>query len=289
MPVIGGLVTASVSSKPIKVAVAGISGRMGKAFVQAFFNDPVIKIVGAWGRENAEYVGLDIGQVAEVAGGARAGILVSSGFIECVAACSPDVILDVTQAEAAWRTATSAIGKGIRPVIGTSGLSQTHLKELAILAEKNNVGTMVVPNFSVGAVLMMEFARQAGRFIPNVEVVEMHHTQKIDAPSGTAMHTANKLAESRSHYNAKRVEEKELMSGARGAVHASGVRVHSLRLPGMISHQEVLFGSEGELLSIRHDSFNTKCFIEGERMAIQHVMTQKKLVVGLDQILFATS
>jgi len=134
---------------------------------------------------------------------------------------------------------------------------------------------------------MMEFARQAGRFIPNAEIVEMHHTQKIDAPSGTATHTANKLGESRNHYNAKRVEEKELMPGARGAVHASGVRVHSLRLPGLISHQEVLFGSEGELLSIRHDSFNTKCFIEGERMALAHVMSLKKLVVGLDQILFS--
>lgn len=281
--------TGSDQFKTIKVAVAGINGRMGKAFVQAFLNDPVIKIVGAWGRENAGYVGLDIAQVAEVAGGGRAGILVSSGFIECVAACAPEVILDLTQAEAAWKTATSAIGKGIRPVIGTSGLSQTHLKELGILAEKNMVGAMVVPNFSVGAVLMMEFARQAGRFIPNVEIVEMHHTQKIDAPSGTATHTANKLAESRNHYNAKRVEEKELMPGARGAVNSSGVRIHSLRLPGMISHQEVLFGSEGELLTIKHDSFNTKCFIEGERMAIQHVMTQKKLVVGLDQILFTNS
>lgn len=281
--------TASEASKTIKVAVAGINGRMGKAFVQAFFNDPVIKIVGGWGRENAEYVGLDIAQVAEVAGGGRAGILVSSGFIECVAASSPDVILDFTLAEAAWKTATSAIGKGIRPVIGTSGLSQSHLKELAILAEKNSIGAMVVPNFSVGAVLMMEFARQAGRFIPNVEIVEMHHTQKIDAPSGTATHTANKLADSRSHYNAKRVEEKELMPGARGAVHASGVRVHSLRLPGMISHQEVLFGSEGELLAIRHDSFNTKCFIEGERMALNHVMGLKKLAVGLDQILFSNA
>lgn len=280
--------TASDSTKTIKVAVAGINGRMGKAFVQAFFNDPAIKIVGAWGRENAQYVGHDIGEVAEVPAGWRAGILVSSGFIDCVAACSPDVILDLTHAEAAWRTATSAIGKGIRPVIGTSGLSQTHLKELGILAEKNNVGAMVVPNFSVGAVLMMEFARQAGRFIPNVEIVEMHHTQKIDAPSGTASHTANKLADSRAHYNAKRVEEKELMPGARGAVTGSGVRIHSMRLPGMISHQEVLFGAEGELLTIKHDSFNTKCFVEGERMALTHVMSINKLVVGLDQILFAT-
>lgn len=280
--------TASDSTKTIKVAVAGINGRMGKAFVQAFFNDSVIKIVGAWGRENAQYVGHDIGEVAEVPAGWQAGILVSSGFIDCVAACSPDVILDLTHAEAAWRTATSAIGKGIRPVIGTSGLSQTHLKELGILAEKNNVGAMVVPNFSVGAVLMMEFARQAGRFIPNVEIVEMHHTQKIDAPSGTASHTANKLADSRAHYNAKRVDEKELMPGARGAVTGSGVRIHSMRLPGMISHQEVLFGAEGELLTIKHDSFNTKCFVEGERMALTHVMSINKLVVGLDQILFAT-
>lgn len=281
--------TASQTPRTIKVAVHGISGRMGKAFVQAFHNDPHIKIVGAWGRELAPYVGQDIAEVAELSGAGRTGILVSSGFIDCVAACSPDVILDLTHAEPAWRTANSAISKGIRVVIGTSGLSQSHIKELSALSDKNKVGAMVVPNFSVGAVLMMEFARMAGRFIPNAEIVEMHHTGKLDAPSGTATHTANLLAESRDLYNAKRVEEKELLPGARGAVTPSGVRMHSLRLPGLISHQEVLFGAEGELLSIRHDSFNTKCFVEGERLAINHVMTVDKLVVGLDQILFANN
>lgn len=270
----------------MRVAIAGVNGRMGHAFVQAFHNNSDIQIVGAFGREKGNYVGCDIAEVAAVPGSARTGILVSSGFLECVESSRPDVVLDFTQAEAAWKTASLAIQKGIRPVIGTSGLSQEHVKELAVMAEKRKIGAMVVPNFSVGAVLMMEFARQAGKFLPNVEIVEMHHTGKVDAPSGTAMHTANKLASSRDHYNTKKVEEKELLSGARGGITPSGVRVHSLRLPGLISHQEVIFGSEGELLTIRHDSFNTKCFLEGIKLSLQYVMGLEKLVVGLDSVLF---
>ncbi|HEY9787984.1 MAG TPA: 4-hydroxy-tetrahydrodipicolinate reductase [Candidatus Obscuribacterales bacterium] len=272
----------------INVAIAGVNGRMGRAFVQAFLASPAIKIVGAFGRENADYVGEDIAQVAAIPGQARTGILVSNGFLDCVERATPDVVLDFTNAEAAWKTANLSLQRGIRPVIGTSGLSQEHVKELGIIAEKKKVGAMVVPNFSVGAVLMMEFARQAGRFLPNVEVVEMHHTGKVDAPSGTAMHTATKLAASRDHYNAKKIDERELLPGARGGVTPSGVRVHSLRLPGLISHQEVIFGAEGELLTIRHDSFNTKCFLEGIRLAVEHVMKLDKLVVGLDNVLFAT-
>lgn len=278
--------TTQTRTDTIKVIIAGVNGRMGRAFVQAFHGANDIQIVGAWGREKADYVGSDIAEVAAVPGSTRTGILVSSGFLECIENVKADVVLDFTQAEAAYRTANLALQKGIRPVIGTSGVSPEHVKELGVMAEKRKLGAMVVPNFSVGAVLMMEFARQAGRFLPNVEVVEMHHTGKVDAPSGTAMHTANKLASSRDHYNTKKVEEKELLPGARGGITPAGVRVHSLRLPGLISHQEVIFGAEGELLTIRHDSFNTKCFLEGIKLSLHYVMGQDRLVVGLDNVLF---
>jgi 4-hydroxy-tetrahydrodipicolinate reductase len=142
-----------------------------------------------------------------------------------------------------------------------------------------------VPNFSVGAVLMMEFAKQAGAFYENVEIVEMHHTKKLDAPSGTAMHTAGKLKQSGNRFNPKEVEEHELLPHTRGGQTDAGVRIHSLRLPGLISHQEVIFGSPGELLTIRHDSFNTDCFLRGIKMSIQAIGELDELIVGLDHLL----
>jgi 4-hydroxy-tetrahydrodipicolinate reductase len=215
----------------------------------------------------------------------RLGILVSNGFSEALAGTEPDILLDFTQAEVAVQNAKLALQRGIRPVIGTSGISVEDVGELSKIAVERNVGAMVVPNFSVGAVLMMEFARQAAYMFQNVEVVEMHHTGKKDAPSGTAMHTIKKLAQSGADFNRIDVDEKELLPGARGGQGAAGVRVHSLRLPGLISHQEVIFGGDGELLTIRHDSFNTNCFSKGILIAIRAVMGLNRLLVGLDGVL----
>ena len=174
---------------------------------------------------------------------------------------------------------------GIRPVIGVSGLGEDKIKALSKLTEDKHLGAMVVPNFSLGAVLMMEFARQGGAFFEHVEIVEMHHTKKLDAPSGTAMYTAAKLKQSGNTFNKREVEEHELLPHSRGGQTESGVRVHSLRLPGLRSHQEVIFGGAGELLTIRHDSFNTDCFLKGIKMAMLAVKQMNGLTVGLDALL----
>jgi 4-hydroxy-tetrahydrodipicolinate reductase len=274
----------SDTNNKIKVVIAGINGRMGRASAQAILSNSRFDLVGAFGKSGAKYVGKDINDLIGTPGPARTGILVSNGIQDAIAG-SPDVLLDFSQAESAYGHAKLAIEHQVHPVVGTSGLSQELVNDLAAIAAKKNIGAMVVPNFSVGAVLMMEFARQAAKHFQNVEIVEMHHTGKIDAPSGTALHTASKIASTEGRFNSQPVQERELLKGSRGGIAESGVRIHSLRLPGLLSHQEVIFAADGELLTIRHDSFNTKCFLAGIFLALESVINLNKLVVGLDAIL----
>lgn len=271
----------------IKVAIAGINGRMGRAAVNALLADDSFEVVGAFGKSDAPYVGQDLNTFLTAPTAKKVGVVASGSFEDMLAQCKvkPEVILDNMVAAASFDTAKKALAAGIRPVIGTSGLKPEMLEELKNLAATHNLGGLVVPNFSIGAVLMMEFARQAAKYFANVEVIEMHGPKKVDAPSGTAMHTLNKIAAAGGPYNPKLVEEHELIPHARGGLHESGVRVHSLRMPGMISHQDVLFAGDGEMLCIRHDSFNTNCFIKGIVMAIKSTMTLSELKVGLETIL----
>ena len=271
-----------MAGKTIKVIVAGINGRMGRATARLLAEEPGLILTGAVGRPGAQYAGLDVGTLT---GAPVAGILVSNEIKELLAGGKADVLLDFSLSDSAFEHAKLAIDHAVRPVIGTSGLGEERIKAIQELANKKKLGAMVVPNFSLGAVLMMEFARQAGVHFKNVEVVEMHHTGKHDAPSGTAMYTAGKLAESGNTFNKMEVDEKELLKGSRGGEAAQGVRIHSLRLPGLISHQEVIFGSQGELLTIRHDSFNTDCFLNGIKMALTSVVDLDHFVLGLESLL----
>ncbi|MDZ4832578.1 MAG: 4-hydroxy-tetrahydrodipicolinate reductase [Candidatus Melainabacteria bacterium] len=270
-------------SARIKVAIAGVNGKMGRASVPMILEDPELELVGAFGRPGAGYIGNSM--IAGFSGGGSTAVMVSNGIEDCFAANKPDVLLDFSIAEPAVEHAKYAIEHGVHPVLGVSGLAQADVEMLSALAKDKGVGAMIVPNFSIGAVLMIEFARQAGKHFGNVEIVEMHHTKKLDAPSGTSMYTTRKLAENQKTYNQKEVNEKELLPGARGAVTDTGVRVHSIRLPGLISHQDVIFGADGELLSIRHDSFNTNCFIKGIILSIKSVTKMSSMLVGLEQLL----
>lgn len=257
-------------------------GRASLGFVNA---EEDMEVVGALERQESPDVGKDVSELSPIPEAKKTGILVAGDFSDCVSRAKPDVILDFTRAEVAAKYAMLALEQGIRPVIGTSGLSAEAVSEIRELAERKGVGAMVVPNFSVGAVLMMEFARQGGPLYENVEIIEMHHTAKIDAPSGTAMHTADNIAASGSKFNQIRKTEHEILTGSRGGQHDSGVRVHSLRLPGVISNQEVIFAAEGEHLVIRHTSFNTTCFRKGILLAIRSVMKMNQLEVGLERLL----
>ncbi len=267
---------------PIRVAIAGINGKMGRASALATLEDQNLELAAAFGKRGATYVGQDVGSLLLRS---ETGVSVSNGIDEALSAGRVDVLLDFTVAEAAASHARYAIEAGVCPVIGTSGIPEADREAIGELALKQRLGAMIIPNFSVGAVLMMDFARQAGRVFSHVEIVEMHHLGKVDAPSGTAMHTVSRLEAERQHYNPAKVDEKELIAGCRGGRRESGIRVHCLRLPGLLSHQEVIFAAEGELFTIRHDSFNTSCFKKGILMCLQAVVKLDRLVVGLDHLL----
>jgi 4-hydroxy-tetrahydrodipicolinate reductase len=271
----------------IKVAIAGINGRMGRASVQAIANAPDVQIVGAFGKEGAHYVGKPLSALVGISIPNKADILVSNGFSDCLAHCSPDVLLDFTEAKSSYEYGMAAIGKKIRPVLGTSGIPVEHLEKLAQASSREKIGALVVPNFSIGAVFMMSVARQAADLFDNVEIIETHKLGKKDAPSGTAMHTAREIQKSGKTFNESPIKETELVAGARGATMPNGVHVHSVRLPGVLSLQEVMFGSDGELLTIRHDSFNTNCFSRGILLAIRSVVKLDALEIGLEKSMLA--
>jgi 4-hydroxy-tetrahydrodipicolinate reductase len=275
------------AEQAIKVAIAGINGRMGRASVQAIANAPDVQIVGAFGKEGSHYVGQTLATLVGLSIPQRTDILVSNGFSDCLAHCSPDVLLDFTEAKSSFEYGLAAIGKKICPILGTSGIPAENLENLAQAASREKVGALVVPNFSIGAVFMMSVARQAADLFDNVEIIETHKLGKKDAPSGTAMHTAREIQKSGKTFNESPIKETELVPGARGAAMPNGVHIHSIRLPGVLSLQEVMFGSDGELLTIRHDSFNTNCFARGILLAIRSVVKLDSLEIGLEKSMLA--
>jgi 4-hydroxy-tetrahydrodipicolinate reductase len=191
---------------------------------------------------------------------------------------NPDVVMDNLH----W-----CIDQGINVVVGTSGFTEQRLDRVrSWLSHKPNVGVVVAPNFGIGAVLMMQFAARAARYFDSVEIIEQHHPQKLDAPSGTAAHTARLVAQARQAADKPAMPDatKDEVAGARGA-EIEGVRVHSVRAAGLVAHQEVLFGAAGETLTIRHDSYDRSSFMPGVLLAVRSVPHRPGLTVGLDALL----
>lgn len=262
----------------IKVAVAGAAGRMGRASIRAIAAQPDMTVTAALGRATA--VGKDAGSVAGVS---PLGVAVTDDLETALSAA--DVLVDFSPGAAAAEHARAAVPVGVSPVIGGTGLSTRDLNDLSGLCEARGVGAVVAPNFAVGAVLMMEFARQAAPLFPHVEIIELHHDRKRDAPSGTAVKTAAVIAAARGEAPPATVKEEEIVAGARGG-RADGVPVHSVRLPGLVAHQEVIFGGPGQTLTIRHDSINEESFMPGLLLAIRRVRSLPGLVYGLEKLLF---
>ncbi len=194
-------------------------------------------------------------------------------------------MVDFTHPSVVAANLRTALAAGVDCVVGTTGLPQAAVQELAAIAPEGTC-LFVAPNFAIGAVLMMRFAEQAARFMHSVEIVELHHDRKADAPSGTAVRTAQLIAAARGKAPETPGRETELpgMEGARGAV-VDGVHVHSVRLPGLVAHQEVAFGGQGQTLTIRHDSIDRTSFMPGVVLAIREVGGRSGLVVGLEQLL----
>lgn len=195
-----------------------------------------------------------------------------------------DVLVDFTTPTCVKENMELAIRAGISPVVGTTGLTNEEIAELDQLAREQGVGGLVAPNFAIGAILMMRFAEQAAKYMPDVEIIELHHDQKLDAPSGTALKTAELIAGIRTAKLQGHSEETESICGARGA-NFTDFRIHSVRLPGLVAHQEVIFGAVGQTLRIRHDSINRESFMPGVHLAITKVKEFTGIQYGLEQIM----
>lgn len=177
-----------------------------------------------------------------------------------------------------------AISAGVAPVVGTTGLTDTDREELRTLCGKHHTNCLIAPNFAIGAILMMKFAQDAAKYMPHVEIIELHHDQKLDAPSGTALRTAELITETRQAMKQGHPQEEEKLVGARGA-EMEGMHIHSVRLPGYVAHQEVIFGALGQTLVIRHDSISRESFMPGVVLACERILSIDGLIVGLENIL----
>lgn len=195
----------------------------------------------------------------------------------------PEVAIDFTRPDAVYGNLETLLGRGVHAVVGTTGLTEAQREAIDAMAKENDVACLVAPNFALGAVLMMRFAEEAARHFPWVEVIERHHEHKLDAPSGTATTTAQRVAAARSDAPGNE-DEKESAPGARGG-RVDGVPVHSLRLPGSVAHQEVWFGGPGETLVIRHDAIDREVFVPGVLLAVRR-LEGVGLIRGLEPLLW---
>lgn len=263
----------------IRVGVCGASGRMGQEVIRAVLEAPEMEVKAAI---DIVSIGEDIGKIAGIG---EIGVKIENNLEDILSRKDIDVIVDFTIPNSIFENAKKMLKTGVRPVIGTTGLSLEQLKELENLSKENNTGCFIAPNFTTGAVLMMMFAREAAKYFDNAEIIELHHNKKKDAPSGTAIKTAEMMAQSNPDLTKGNVEEIELIKGSRGGVSASNIHIHSVRMPGYIASQEVIFGSSGQVFKIRHDSMDRTCYMPGVLMSIKHVAKNNDFVYGLENIL----
>ena len=242
------------------------------------FLDPAGTVINS----DAAGAGCDAGEAAQAG---TSGVIIRDSLKTVLESSKPDVVVDFTTAEGFGQRASEIIRSGYRLVTGTTGIDSRTVKRLEKLASENKAGVIIAPNFAIGAVLMMQFAEKAAAYMPDCEIIELHHDRKLDAPSGTAMATAKKIAAaSKGLHRRKDPTITTKLQGARGG-ELGGVSVHSVRLPGFLAHQEVIFGGPGQTLTIRHDTISRDCFMPGVVLAVRHVMKIKKLVAGLENIL----
>lgn len=263
----------------IRVAIAGARGRMGSTAAAAINEAQDMEFVGAL---DYKYDGWYINEGTLIEH--SPGVQVYTSIAKLAEVMRPDVLLDLTDPEAVFPNAQKALTLGIRPVIGTSGLTLEEIDQLKMLSEQKELSCILAPNFSIGAVLMMKFAAQAAHYLGDVEIIEMHHDRKLDAPSGTAVKTADMISSVRTPHLQGHPDEQVNAYGARGA-DVQGMKIHSVRLPGLLAHQQVLLGGEGELLSIRHDSFDRKSFMPGVLLAVRESMSQHQFINGLEELI----
>ncbi|WP_041619861.1 4-hydroxy-tetrahydrodipicolinate reductase [Stanieria cyanosphaera] len=269
----------------IPVVVNGAAGKMGREVIKAIAQAEDLMLVGAVDK-NPAYLGQDVGEVIGC-GALEVPILndLQSVLVLATQEKIQGVMVDFTHPDSVYDNTRSAIAYGVRPVVGTTGLSEAQIKDLAEFADKASTGALIIPNFSIGMVLLQQAALQAAQYFDHVEIIELHHNQKADAPSGTAIKTAQMLAELGKTFNPQVVTETEHIPGARGSKLEEDIRIHSVRLPGLIAHQEVIFGAPGQIYTLRHDTSDRSCYMPGVLLSIRKVTQLTSLVYGLEKIL----
>ncbi|EFA68940.1 MULTISPECIES: 4-hydroxy-tetrahydrodipicolinate reductase [Cylindrospermopsis] len=272
----------------IPVIVNGAGGKMGREVIKAISQASDMILMGAidtspehQGKDAGELAGLNIALEVPITNQLEPIL----GYVAGERQLQPPVMVDFTHPDAVYDNVRSAIAYGIRPVVGTTGLSPQQLENLADFAQKASTGCLIIPNFSIGIVLLQQAAITASQYFDHVEIIELHHNQKADAPSGTAIQTAQLLADMGKTFNPPQVTETEKIAGARGCLADEGIRIHSVRLPGLIAHQEVIFGAAGQIYTLRHDTSDRSCYMPGVLLAIRKINQLKSLVYGLEKIL----
>lgn len=260
-------------SEKIRVLIAGVCGRMGQETARAVFGAEDMEIVGACDAMSAGCT------LTEAVAGVKSDAKICNDLAEALKQTKPDVLIDFTSPSVVMGNIRIGLAHKVPVVVGTTGISQDDLEELRALSAKTGTPVLIAPNFAIGAVLMMKFAAEAAKYMPSVEIIELHHDKKLDAPSGTAIKTAELISKTRGEF-----EKKSETFSARGDEHFD-VRVHSVRLPGLVAHQEVIFGGQGQTLTIRHDSLDRTSFMPGVLLATRKVRNLTGVVYGLDNIL----
>jgi len=261
--------------EPIKVVVYGSSGRVGQEVVKAVCREPETQLVGAVEMQvSADYLTLPDGS---------GKVPFSVNLESILSSCRPDVVVDFTVAKATMPAVRTAAEHSVNMVIGTTGLTADDISEIEQLAVAHQIGVVVAPNFALGAVLMMHLARIAGKYLDHAEIIELHHDRKVDAPSGTSQTTARAMAESRGKPFLPPAVQGEAAASRGQSV--EGVNIHSVRLPGLMAHQEVILGGDGETLRIRHDQISREAFMPGVLLAVKEVVKRQGLIYGLDNLL----
>ncbi|MGP4083037.1 4-hydroxy-tetrahydrodipicolinate reductase [Pseudalkalibacillus sp. R45] len=267
-----------MSQENIRIIIAGPRGKMGKEAVKMVNGTTHFTLAAVVDTKNA---GKTLNELEDQP---NLDLPVYDDFLTCINEIEADVLIDLTKPESGKKHLEAALENGIRPVIGTTGFTDEEIQKFTKLAEEKELGAVIAPNFAVGAILMMKFAQMAAKYMPDIEIIEKHHDQKLDAPSGTAVKTAQMIKEVREPKVQGHPDEKEDMEGARGA-EEDGLRIHSVRLPGLVAHQEVLLGTTGQTLSIKHDTIDRSAFMPGVKMAVETVMKLDVLVYGLENLM----
>ena len=263
-----------------RVIVSGALGRMGKTICKMVVNEDNFELVGA---VDVVSKGKDLFKFLNIK--SKKELYINDDLVEEINHKEADVVIDFTNPEVVMDNIKDVLKTKTNMVVGTTGFNQDDLKQVKKWAKEYNTSIMIAPNFALGAVMMMEFSKKAAKFFNQAEIIELHHDGKMDAPSGTAVKTAEMISENRTK-DEKKTNRKfiENLEGARGAEY-DDIHIHSVRLQGLVAHQEVIFGGKGQTLKIRHDSINRESFMHGIKLAVNKIDEYDGLIYGLDEIM----